>query len=171
MTAARPALTRYLSIQKIRDCQIADPATPTTLQALIRNETAAGKHTAAEGLLWLNRFVTPSLLSTLRSSVLIYPSCSGLTFTCQAIRTNHSNPTEELSVSFTNAYGSTLKKHHNMFVKGVFSLAMKACPYRADFYKKLGANQDKVSVQLEEWLTSLELCCNILGTWIESVKW
>lgn len=64
MTAA---LTRYiyLSIQKIRDCQIADPATPTTLQALIRNETAAGKHTAAEGLLWLNRFVT--LLSALRS--------------------------------------------------------------------------------------------------------
>lgn len=58
-----------------------------------------------------------------------------------------------------------------MVVKGIFSLAMKACPYRADFYKKLGTNQDKVSVQLEEWLTSLELCCDILGKWIESVKW
>lgn len=57
-----------------------------------------------------------------------------------------------------------------MLVKGVFSLAMKACPYRADFYKKLGSNQDKVSVQLEEWLTGLELCCGILGVWIEGVK-
>lgn len=96
---------------------------------------------------------------------------SGLTFTCQAIRNNHDNPTEELSASFTTAYGKTLKKHHNMFVKGVFSLAMKACPYRADFYKKLGSNQVKVSEQLEEWLTSLELCCGILGVWIEEVKW
>lgn len=58
-----------------------------------------------------------------------------------------------------------------MLVKGVFGLAMKACPYRADFYKKLGSDEDKVKVQLEEWLTSLELCINILGKWIETVKW
>lgn len=58
-----------------------------------------------------------------------------------------------------------------MLVKGIFSLAMGACPYRADFYKKLGANQEKVAVQLEEWLASLEKCCGILGAWIESVKW
>lgn len=32
---------------------------------------------------------------------------------------------------------------------------MKACPYRADLYAKLGT-PDKVDVELEKWLTALE---------------
>jgi hypothetical protein len=33
---------------------------------------------------------------------------------------------------------------------------MKACPYRADFYKKLGNDQAKVNQQMTAWLNSLE---------------
>ncbi|KAI3627873.1 hypothetical protein CBS14141_001874 [Malassezia furfur] len=57
---------------------------------------------------------------------------------------------EELSVSFTKAYEDSLRKYHSIM------LAMKACPYRKDFYAKLGAPQDRVNAQLEEWVTSLE---------------
>jgi hypothetical protein len=33
---------------------------------------------------------------------------------------------------------------------------MKACPYRADFYKKLGSDQGKVDKQMHGWLNALE---------------
>lgn len=33
---------------------------------------------------------------------------------------------------------------------------MKACPYRATFYPKLGSPQEVVLVKLEAWLAALE---------------
>ena len=33
---------------------------------------------------------------------------------------------------------------------------MKACPYRADFYKKLGDDRSKVDEQMTSWLDALE---------------
>jgi len=33
---------------------------------------------------------------------------------------------------------------------------MKACPYRKDFYSKLGPSEDAVRGQLNEWLVALE---------------
>jgi len=33
---------------------------------------------------------------------------------------------------------------------------MKACPYRATFYPKLGEPQAEVQQKLEEWLSALE---------------
>lgn len=33
---------------------------------------------------------------------------------------------------------------------------MKACPYRADFYKKLGSPPEKVDEELHRWLDALE---------------
>jgi hypothetical protein len=33
---------------------------------------------------------------------------------------------------------------------------MKACPYRVDFYKKLGNDQSKVDKQMADWLDALE---------------
>lgn len=35
-------------------------------------------------------------------------------------------------------------------------LAMKACPYRADFYAKLGEPRDVVEREFQEWLKALE---------------
>lgn len=32
---------------------------------------------------------------------------------------------------------------------------MKACPYRKDFYAKLGSPPEKVSEELDKWLASL----------------
>jgi hypothetical protein len=33
---------------------------------------------------------------------------------------------------------------------------MKACPYRQEFFQKLGEDQEKVKKQFEEWLIALE---------------
>lgn len=33
---------------------------------------------------------------------------------------------------------------------------MKACPYRAEFFKKLGDDQSKVDKQMLAWLNALE---------------
>jgi hypothetical protein len=34
---------------------------------------------------------------------------------------------------------------------------MKACPYRKDFYEKLGSPLEKVEVELGKWLEALEV--------------
>jgi hypothetical protein len=129
-------------IQKIRDRQLTSPLDSQTLQSLVKTELAQNKHTAAEGLLWLNR---------------------GLDFTSQALRKNLSTPSEELSTSFRDAYGNTLKKHHSFIIKPIFSAAMSATPYRKDFYAKLGDDQGRVSKELDAWLQALEKIVRILN--------
>lgn len=105
------------------------------------------KRDATQGLLWLTR---------------------GLSFTAKALRNSVSNPSQEIATSFTESYGVTLSKFHNMIVRGVFKVAMKACPYRKDFYAKLGDDQALVLVQLEEWLTALEDIVAIIEAFLES---
>lgn len=57
-------------------------------------------------------------------------------------------------------------------VKGIFGVAMKACPYRADFYKKLGGEDvARTNEQLQEWLSALENIVGILNRYLEGVKW
>lgn len=50
------------------------------------------------------------------------PFFSGLDFTAQALRRNLDNPSEELTVSFTQAYEATLKKYHSIVVRPVFGV-------------------------------------------------
>lgn len=76
---------------------------------------------------------------------------SGLKFTALGLRSSLSNPNEELSESFTKAYEGSLKPHHSFVVRPIFAVAMKACPYRATFYPKIGP-EDK----MDKWLTALE---------------
>ncbi|KAI8984179.1 glycolipid transfer protein domain-containing protein [Mycotypha africana] len=76
--------------------------------------------------------------------------------------TSLNNTSEELNVSFTKAYEETLKKHHNMFVRPVFALAMKACPYRQAFYEKLGVVTEAAREQMETWLKALESIITII---------
>jgi len=123
------------NIKKLRDRQTEAPEKSTTLQDLVLAERAEKKKTATEGLLWLTR---------------------GLDFTAKALRINLENPSEELTTSFTTSYGKTLKQYHSFIVKGIFNLALKATPYRADFYKKLGDDQTKVHSELQTWLSALE---------------
>lgn len=86
----------------------------------------------------------------------------GLDFTAQALRANLSNPKSELSESFRAAYGNTLKPHHSFLIKPIFSAAMSATPYRADFYAKLGDDQERVNKELDAWLSALEKVVSIL---------
>ncbi|KAJ5917929.1 hypothetical protein N7454_010304 [Penicillium verhagenii] len=122
------------NIEKVQKRKDAAPAESETLQDLVRNELKSGQHKATEGLLWLVR---------------------GLDFTVQALRHNLDNPSSQLSTSFNQAYGSTLKPHHNFVVKGVFSAAMGFCPYRTTFFRKVddknakAADNDKEQVDPE----------------------
>ncbi|KAF3942263.1 hypothetical protein ABW19_dt0203326 [Dactylella cylindrospora] len=138
------------NIKKIRDRQNEALAVSTTLQQLVLAERAEKKKTATEGLLWLLR---------------------GLDFTAKALRHNVDNPTEELTTSFNHSYEGTLKKHHNFIVKGIFSVALKATPYRSDFMVKLGGVDDKsaakVNKQLTDWLEALENAVGILQKFYE----
>ncbi|KAI9793255.1 MAG: hypothetical protein M1816_000676 [Peltula sp. TS41687] len=142
------------NIKKIRDRQLLAPTQSTTLQSLVKHElqTTPKKPSAAEGLLWLVR---------------------ALDFTSTALRSNVAVQSEELSVSFRNAYGSTLKPHHSFVVKPIFSAAMSATPYRKDFYAKLGGDLQKVEHELRVWLVALEKQVGVLKGFLErkDVKW
>lgn len=140
------------NVKKIRDRQLAAPAESATLQDLVINELKSKKHTATEGLVWLVR---------------------GLEFTSLALSQNLASPKDELSVSFRNAYGSTLKPHHSFMIKPIFSAAMSACPYRKDFYVKLGEDEGKVEAELRVWLAALEKIILILKAFLDrkEAKW
>lgn len=58
-------------------------------------------------------------------------------------------------------------------VKPIFSAAMSACPYRKDFYEKLGDDQEKVAAELRVWLDALQNIITILKAFLETkeAKW
>jgi len=140
------------NIKKIRDRQLAAPAQSETLQELVLNELKENKHSATEGLVWLNR---------------------GLDFTAQALRHNITDSSKELADSFRDAYGNTLKPHHSFLVKPIFSAAMSATPYRKDFYSKLGEDETKVQAELEKWLSAVEKDVAVLNEFLarKEAKW
>lgn len=129
------------NIDKIRAKLLKDPAHSATLQDLVLAEAGTKDKKATQGLLWLSR---------------------GLQFTAQAMRETVDNPGKEMTVTFTDAYTKTLAQYHGMLVKPIFKLAMKACPYRKDFYEKLGEDQAKVAEQLAVWLEALERIVTII---------
>ncbi|KAK4158051.1 hypothetical protein C8A00DRAFT_28952 [Chaetomidium leptoderma] len=140
------------NVEKLRKRQLAAPLESENLQDLVRNELKTKAHTATEGLVWLVR---------------------GLEFTCIALSQNLANYDHELSDSFRTAYGVTLKPHHNFLVKPVFSAAMGACPYRKDFYAKLGADEEKVKEEMREYLAALDKIVAIIKAFLDSseAKW
>lgn len=99
--------------------------------------------------------------------------CRGLEFTCIALSQNLANHDHELSESFRSAYGVTLKPHHSFLIKPVFSAAMSACPYRKDFYSKLGSDEEKVKEEMREYLAALDKIVAILKAFLDSkdAKW
>ncbi|KAM4064698.1 glycolipid transfer protein (GLTP) domain-containing protein [Hirsutella rhossiliensis] len=140
------------NIKKLRERQLAAPAESENVQDLCRNELKTKKHTATEGLLWLVR---------------------GLEFTCIGLSSNIEKPSDELADSFRGAYGDTLKPHHGFLVKPIFSAAMSACPYRKDFYAKLGADEKKVTRELRVYLDALKKIVGILKGFLDTkdAKW
>ncbi|GAA5887767.1 hypothetical protein JCM16303_002322 [Sporobolomyces ruberrimus] len=122
------------NVKKIRDRYETNPTQNSTLEKLVEHEKPEKKRTATEGLLWLTR---------------------GLKFTQIALERSNKTKTEELNTSFQGAYEVSLKQYHSFVVRPVFSLAMKACPYRADFYAKLGPPTANVDEELEKWNDAL----------------
>lgn len=105
--------------------------------------------------------------------VLFSASDRGLEFTCIALSSNVAKDSEELADSFRTAYGTTLKPHHSFLVKPLFSAAMSACPYRKDFYSKLGSDPAKVASELRVYLQGLDKVVGILKGFVTSkdAKW
>lgn len=145
-------------LQKVRTRQEAASSESVTIQQLVLNEMKTGKHIATEGLVWLIRYSSPWSTHLTRPKAdhgdLFHPS--GLDFTAQALRHNIDNASKELSESFREAYGNTLKPHHSFVIKPIFSAAMSATPYRKDFYGKLGEDNAKVQTCLEQEVQALE---------------
>lgn len=96
-----------------------------------------------------------------------------LEFTCIALTQNMAKDTEEMSESFRAAYSVTLKPHHSFLIKPVFSAAMGACPYRKDFYAKLGSDPAKVAEEMKKYLAALEKNVTILKEFLgrKEAKW
>ncbi|KAF8522433.1 glycolipid transfer protein domain-containing protein [Hysterangium stoloniferum] len=138
------------NIAKVRTRYNATPELSATLEQLVLNEKKEKKQPATEGLMWLLR---------------------GLAFTAQALQRSHGDKSEELSVSFNKSYEGTLKQFHNFVVKGVFALAMKACPYRKDFYEKLGSPPEKVDQELGVWLAALDVILKRMNTFYVNGKY
>lgn len=97
----------------------------------------------------------------------------GLDFTNQALVRNIEQSSEEISDSFRASYTNTLKPHHSFLVKPIFSAAMAACPYRKDFYAKLGETPELVIQDLTEYLAALTKVVGILKSFLDSkeAKW
>ena len=93
------------------------------------NEKGEKKLTATKSLLWLKRSVPliPAFLRSHDLSWICNNQYRGLKFTSIALRrsldsTKDGNATKELSVSFTEAYGATLKPFHGILVRPVFTV-------------------------------------------------
>ncbi|GFR85652.1 pleckstrin homology domain-containing family A member 8 [Elysia marginata] len=125
------------NIKKVEQKQESNPEL-LTLQAMILSEVEAGTHrlssSATSAVLWLKR---------------------SLEFIREFLRECNSG-SEEMSVCASNAYGRTLKNYHGWVVRGVFTVAVKALPYRETFmaHMAVGENVDTTSRHFEHTLMS-----------------
>lgn len=108
------------NISKLRKKYDTNPEKFVTLQDIVNSEieekTTKAKNSATDALLWLKR-----ALSFIRVFL-------------EEVMTGE----EDLVKCAKKAYENSLKKYHGWMVQGVFSLAMKAVPYKKDFMKALG---------------------------------
>ncbi|EDO41182.1 predicted protein [Nematostella vectensis] len=120
------------NITKLRKIYETDPARFKTLQDVvekeIENKTTKAKNSGTDALLWLRRAL--HFIIAFLKEVLVGNS--------------------ELAPCATKAYEKTLKKYHGFLVRGVFSLAMKAVPYRKDFMKALGGAEEEQYTVMED---------------------
>ncbi|XP_028416687.1 glycolipid transfer protein-like [Dendronephthya gigantea] len=119
------------NIEKLTKKYKEDQEKYKVLQDIVQSEIDSGttkaKNSATDALLWLKRAL---------SFILVF---------LQEVLTGE----QDLTKCAKAAYEGTLKKYHGWMVQSIFSLAMKAVPYRKDFIQKLGNGQDE-SVVLAE---------------------
>eukprot|EP00118_Oscarella_pearsei_P011825 m.82460 g.82460 ORF g.82460 m.82460 type:complete len:677 (+) comp36292_c0_seq5:1162-3192(+) len=137
------------NIAKLRKKYQTNPNKFQTLQQIVNDElatnTCTAKNSATDALLWLKRgleFIHLFLIEVVHGQ-------------------------QDLSVAAGNAYGRTLRRFHGWIVRGVFSLAVKAVPYRKDFMKTLGMPEGETEDQVVQDAVSM---ANALGDILAAVN-
>lgn len=136
------------NIKKLREKFAQDPEKFKTLQDIVESEiateTTTAKNSATDALLWLKRalqFIVVFLEEVLTGE-------------------------QDLVKCAKKAYEASLKRYHGWMVQGVFSLAMKAVPYRKDFMEKLGRGK----VDEETVLKEMKDCVDLLSANLKVVQ-
>lgn len=150
------------NIQRIRNRYNAAQGDSGTLQSLVRKEKNDGiaySGSAAEALLWLTRtldFTAQSLRKDLNDNKNVSP--------------DDPNPRKPLSEAFQKTYPGTLQQYHNSYQRTLFNAAWTLVPRRADFYRRLAADDTSQSAveDTEKWVAALESVVNILKDFMNS---
>ncbi|KAI8078199.1 glycolipid transfer protein domain-containing protein [Gilbertella persicaria] len=119
-----------------------NPTEYNTLENLMAKEAYLKRRVATEAVLWLKR---------------------GLEFTAKSLLHSLDHPEDELTVSFSLAYDSVLRPYHSFIVRPIFNLAMNACPWRRDFYERIGVQTPESTLMMRNWLLSLIKLLDILN--------
>ncbi|KAF5375308.1 hypothetical protein D9757_009682 [Collybiopsis confluens] len=122
-----------------------------TLEELVKSEAASGDQ---------RKHGTACLVRLLR----------GLALTQCALKHMQDHPKEELHVCFKSAYDSVLKHHHAWVVRGVVYVAIRAVPYRQDFYQRISSGEpaEKFDPELNSWLQALEEIISRMKQFLEN---
>eukprot|EP00286_Rhodomonas_abbreviata_P025377 CAMPEP_0181297502 /NCGR_PEP_ID=MMETSP1101-20121128/5274_1 /TAXON_ID=46948 /ORGANISM="Rhodomonas abbreviata, Strain Caron Lab Isolate" /LENGTH=199 /DNA_ID=CAMNT_0023402443 /DNA_START=231 /DNA_END=830 /DNA_ORIENTATION=- len=119
------------NVKKLKDALAAAPA--DSLQALLRNEKAAGKHknkeAAAIALLWLKRALQFTFL-------LLEKVCGGM----------------DANKAAKEAYEETLMAFHGFMVKKTFQMGLMAAPSTATLLKALGDDPKTVMDDMKKFV-------------------
>ncbi|KAG6812792.1 hypothetical protein H0H92_000424 [Tricholoma furcatifolium] len=92
----------------------------------------------------------------------------GLSLTCVALQNMQSDPSAELHVCFKQSYDKVLRHHHSFIIRSVVSVAIRAVPWRSDFYATLaqGGSQEKLDAELAKWLDALAAIVERVSTFL-----
>ncbi|KAF6760932.1 glycolipid transfer protein domain-containing protein [Ephemerocybe angulata] len=93
----------------------------------------------------------------------------GLSLTCKALQHMQSDRSLSLHVCFKRSYDEVLRHHHSFVIRSVVSVAIRAVPYRRDFYERLaqGASPEKLDEDLAKWLAGLDVIVRRISEFLE----
>ncbi|KAG2112447.1 glycolipid transfer protein domain-containing protein [Suillus cothurnatus] len=136
------------NIGGVRTRYQADTSRCSTLENLVRSEASSEDRHGTGCLIRLTR---------------------GLTFLCRALQHMQSDPLVELHVCFKRSYDEVLRPHHTFLVRSLAAVAVRAAPYRRDFYTRIsqGAPIEKLDAELGKWLSGLDVIVKRLKGFIE----
>ncbi|KAG1846690.1 glycolipid transfer protein domain-containing protein [Suillus tomentosus] len=136
------------NIGGVRTRYQADSSGCSTLENLVRSEVSLDDRHGTGCLIRLTR---------------------GLTFLCRALQHMQNDPSVELHVCFKRSYDEVLRQHHTFFVRSLAAVAVRAAPYRRDFYSRIsqGAPMEKLDAELAKWLSGLDVIVKRLKGFIE----
>lgn len=144
------------SAQGVRTTFSSQPTERHTLEKLVQSEADLSNKHGTASLRRLLRYEAQLPFFTIHAHFFL----RGLMFTCRALQNARANPQEEkLQPSFSRAYDAVLRHHHGFAIRTVVQVAMRACPYRRDFYSRIaqGGSQEKLDEELDRWLAGLDV--------------